>query len=175
MYELFYFDIRTTSRCAVADSPDTQETHRSNTDRELPTSLLMFIAFRSAENRIVDAVRNAGFDVTIAQSRLLARIGPDGTRISELAEQAQITKQTATALIDRLESAGFVERVPDTTDGRARIVRLSGLSVRLMAPVAIAEEQRIEAEWRDHLGSREMDQLRSALERLREITDPFRE
>ncbi|MGO1543917.1 MAG: MarR family winged helix-turn-helix transcriptional regulator [Gulosibacter sp.] len=158
----------------MADSSKTQETRGPAAAREFPTSLLMFIAFRSAENRIVDAVKGAGFDVTLAQSRLLARIAPEGTRISELAEQAQITKQTATALVDRLESVGYVERVPDPEDGRARVVRLTDRALAEIAPIAIAEEERIEAEWREHLGEEEMRRLRSLLEQLREITDPYK-
>ena len=94
--------------------------------RELPTSLLMFIAQRSAEGRIYEAVRHAGFtDVTVAQGRLAAGIDPDGTRLSVLAERAQVAKQTATALVDHLERSGYVERVPDPADGRARLVRLT--------------------------------------------------
>ncbi len=52
-------------------------------------------------------------------------VDPEGTRLSVLAARAQIAKQTATALVDRLERAGYVERVPDPADGRARLVRLT--------------------------------------------------
>jgi hypothetical protein len=41
-------------------------------------------------------------------------------------------------------------------------------------PVARAEEDRIEAEWRAHLGPELMGHLRDALTGLREITDPYR-
>jgi hypothetical protein len=41
-------------------------------------------------------------------------------------------------------------------------------------PVARAEEDRIEAEWRAHLGPELMGHLREALTRLRDITDPYR-
>jgi len=133
--------------------------------RELPTSLLMFIAQRSAEGRIYQAVRDAGFtDFTAAQGRLAAGI----------AERAQVAKQTATALVDHLERAGYVERLPDPVDGRARLVRLSARG-RKAIPVARAEERAIEQEWTQHLGARRMRQLREALELLREITDPYLE
>ena len=92
----------------------------------LPTSLLMFIAHRYAEGQVYAAVREAGFvDFTIAQGRLAAGIDPDGTRLSVLAERAHVAKQTATALVDSLERAGYVERAPDPVDGRARLVRLT--------------------------------------------------
>jgi DNA-binding MarR family transcriptional regulator len=137
--------------------------------------LLMFIASRDVENRVLAAMRRAGIDdITLAQARVAARIGPKGTRLSDLAEQAQVTKQTATALVDRLEASGYVERVPDPSDGRARLVRLTGKAATLL-PVAKEEEQRIERDWEAHLGPRRMRELRETLVRLREITDPYRE
>src|SRR4051794_40768370 len=142
-------------------------------ERELPTSLLMFIAARSAANRIFEAVQQSGFDdVTIAQSRLMMGVDPGGTRLSVLAERAQVAKQTATALVDKLERAGYVERVPDPTDGRARLVRLTARAEAAI-PHARAEEDRIEEEWRAHLGAKRMQQLRDALTELRAITDPY--
>src|SRR5919107_3529041 len=121
--------------------------------RELPTSLLMFIAARAAVDRVFRAVHDAGFDdVTLAQSRLMMGIDAGGTRLSVLAERAQIAKQTATALVDKLERAGYVERVPDPSDARARLVRLTPRAEAAL-PIARAEEDRIEAEWRAHLGA----------------------
>jgi DNA-binding MarR family transcriptional regulator len=142
--------------------------------RELPTSLLMFIAARAAADRIFRAVHDAGFDdVTIAQSRLMMGIDPGGTRLSVLADRAQIAKQTATALVDKLERAGYVERVPDPTDGRARLVSMTPRAETAL-PIARAEEDRIEAEWRALLGAVHMAQLRESLTALRDITDPYR-
>lgn len=143
--------------------------------RELPTALLMFIAQRSAEGRIYGVVREAGFtDFTVAQGRLAAGIDPDGTRLSMLAERAQVAKQTATALVDHLERSGYVERVPDPGDGRARLVRLASRGMEVIS-IARAEESVIEKEWTQHLGPRRMRQLRDALMLLREITDPYLE
>ncbi|NUS40811.1 MAG: MarR family transcriptional regulator [Terrabacter sp.] len=137
--------------------------------------LLMFIAARDVETRVVAAMRRAGIDdITLAQARVAARIGPNGTRLGDLAEQAQVTKQTATALVDRLEAAGWVERVPDPRDGRARLVRLTAKADALM-PVARAEEAQIERDWEAHLGPRRMRELRESLMMLREITDPYRD
>lgn len=142
-------------------------------ERELPTSQLMFIASRSASSRIFDAVRAAGFgDVTDAQARLLMGLDDGGTRLSVLAARAQIAKQTATALVDKLERAGYVERVPDPTDGRARLVRATARA-QAAVPAAHAEEAAIEAEWTAYLGAKRMKALRTALEDLREITNPW--
>jgi DNA-binding MarR family transcriptional regulator len=126
------------------------------------------------EKRVLDAVVAAGYDdITLAQARVFQRIGPDGTRLGELAEQAQVTKQTAGFLVDQLERAGYVERTPDPADARARLVRVAerGRAAGAVAAAVVAE---VEDEWAAHLGARRMTQLREALGMLREITDPYR-
>jgi DNA-binding MarR family transcriptional regulator len=137
------------------------------------TALLMFIAYRHAEQRIKEQVVAAGHaDLTLAQARVMARVGPDGTRLTELAEAAQITKQSAGFLVDQLERARYVERVPDPRDGRARLVCLAARGKEVQA-VARKAEAALERDWQRHLGKSQMASLRSALESLREITDPW--
>jgi len=123
---------------------------------------------------VFEAVAAAGFgDITTAQGRLFARIGPQGTRVTELAEHARITKQTAGFLVDQLERAGYVRRVPDPADARARLVRIAPRGEAAIA-VARAAEAEVEVEWTRYLGKQGANQLRRALTRLRQITDPYR-
>jgi DNA-binding MarR family transcriptional regulator len=136
--------------------------------------VLLFLPYRALEDRVFAALAEAGYtDVTRAQGRVLQRIGPDGTRLTELAAAAQVTKQTAGFLVDQLERAGYVRRTRDPTDARARLVRLAerALAAKPVADAVVAE---VEAGWRRHLGERRYRQLREALVRLREVTDPFR-
>jgi DNA-binding MarR family transcriptional regulator len=134
----------------------------------------MFIAHRATEARVLEALREAGFgNLTLAQARIGQRLSPTGIRITDLAEQAGVTKQTAGALVDELESNGYVVRRPDPADARARLVTLSEKGLH-MCTVAAAEVARVEQEWRDHLGTKVFQQLRAALLALREITDPYR-
>lgn len=141
---------------------------------ELNLGLLCFIGSRAVEARVLGALAAAGFDdITPAQGRIVARIGPNGTRIGDLAEQALVTKQTATATVDRLERAGYVRRVPDPADARARLVVIAERGERAIAVARVAEAE-IEAEWVRHLGVPTARQLRSALEKIREIADPWR-
>ncbi|HZJ05280.1 MAG TPA: MarR family transcriptional regulator [Nocardioidaceae bacterium] len=134
--------------------------------------VLLFVAHRAMEQRVLAAVTKAGFDVTVAQCRVFARIAPEGNRLTELAEMAQVTKQTAGFLVDQLEKRDFVERVPDPTDARARLVRIAPRG-RAAQAVAAYVEAEVEAEWTRHLGAREMERLRGSMRRLREITDPY--
>jgi DNA-binding MarR family transcriptional regulator len=140
---------------------------------ELNLGLLCFIAYRATEARVLAALAAAGFDdLTSAQGRVFARISPDGTRVTDLAEQARITKQTAGFLVEQLERAGYVRRVPDPDDARARLVQIAERGHAAVA-VARATEASVEAEWTRHLGRTSASQLRRALTRLREITDPY--
>lgn len=136
-------------------------------------AVLMFIAQRHAERRILEFLADEGFDdLTLAQGRVAARVGDDGVRLTDLAEQAQITKQACGALVDQLEKAGYVERVPDPTDARARLVRPAARGREARSRARLMEQQ-IDREWEQHLGKRRMAELRRALADLREITDPW--
>ena len=140
---------------------------------ELNLGLLCFIVARAMETRVIEAMVKAGYDdVTVAQGRLFARIGPNGNRITDLAEQARVTKQTAGFLVDQLERAGYVRRVPDPTDARARLVQIAPRGEEAVKIARVVEAE-VEAEWTRHLGKQATSQLRRALTHLREITDPY--
>jgi DNA-binding MarR family transcriptional regulator len=138
------------------------------------SALLMFVAHRAAEARVLEALRAAGFDdLTLAQSRIGQRLNRQGIRVTDLAEQAGVTKQTAGALVDELQANGYVARKADPADARARLVVLTERGEKLCAAAA-AEIAKVEVEWRTHLGAESYEQLRTALTSLREITDPYR-
>jgi DNA-binding MarR family transcriptional regulator len=88
-----------------------------------------------------------------------------GTRVSVLAERAQITKQSMAELVAHLERLGYVQRVPDPSDQRAKLVRATprGKQLYAIAHEVVAE---IEAEWTRRLGKTKMRQLRELLEEL---------
>lgn len=90
-----------------------------------------------------------------------------GTQVSELARRAQITKQSMAELVAHLERHGYVERVPDPGDRRAKLVRATarGREVYASAREVIAE---IEREWTALLGARNMRRLRELLQQLNE-------
>jgi DNA-binding MarR family transcriptional regulator len=134
--------------------------------------VLLFLPYRHMEQRILDAVVAAGHPITIAQARVFQRIDSEGSRLTVLAASAQVTKQTAGFLVDQLEEAGYVERVRDPSDARARLVRITDRGREVIALARTAQDE-IEREWSNHVGSRDIEQLRGILLRLREITDPW--
>ena len=139
----------------------------------MDVATLMLIAYRAMDERVISAMREAGYDITVAQARLAQRIAEDGSRLVDLAEQAQVTKQTASMLVAALEREGFVERVPDPTDGRARLIRFTAEG-QAAADRAREVVMSVEQEWNEHLGPRLASALREALMSLRELVDPYR-
>lgn len=145
----------------------------STGDGQPNVGLLMYVAARSLEARAYDALVAAGADdVTPTQARLMAQIDPGGTRVVTLAARARTTKQSAAFLVDQLERAGYVERVADPRDGRAKLVRLTARA-RAIGDRADAEVARALGEWEAHLGATRMRQLEETMGMLREITDPW--
>lgn len=139
----------------------------------MDVATLMFIAYRAMDERVIAAMREAGFDVTVAQARIAQRIAADGSRLTDLAEQAQVTKQTASLLVAALEREGLVERIADPADGRARLIRFTqkGQAASQRARDVVMG---VEQEWNAHLGPELAACLREALNKLREIADPYR-
>src|SRR3954465_16052879 len=120
----------------------------------LNIALLCFVVHRAMEDRVLSDLAAAGFDdITSAQARVFARIGPKGTRVGDLAEQARVTKQTAGFRGDQLERVGYVRRAPDPTDARARLVVIAE---RGLAAVEVARRPEAggQAEWPRHRGGR---------------------
>jgi DNA-binding MarR family transcriptional regulator len=89
----------------------------------------------------------------------------EGTRVSVLAERAQVTKQSMAELVAHLERLGYVERVPDPSDRRAKLVRATARGKQLYA-IARDVVSELEAQWTRQLGKTKMRQLRALLEEL---------
>ncbi len=60
-------------------------------------------------------------------------ISGHGTRITDLAEQLSISKQAVNQTINQIENAGYLERQPDPSDGRAKRVVLTAAGEQLLA------------------------------------------
>lgn len=84
-------------------------------------------------------VSSSGFkDMTPAFVSLVSLLDTAGVRPTALAQRIGITKQAISQLVRELEARGYVEQVPDSTDTRAKIVRLTKRGVTLHAACAKA-------------------------------------
>jgi DNA-binding MarR family transcriptional regulator len=94
-------------------------------------------------------------------------VDDEGTHVSTLAQRAQMTKQSMAELVAHLEKHGYVERIPDPADQRAKLVRLTDRG-RDAVPVAQQAIADLEARWSELVGERDMTRLRGLLQRLNE-------
>src|SRR5262245_40836206 len=78
-------------------------------------------------------------------------IGADGARLTQLAERAGVSKQMMQYMVDPLVADGYLERVEDPTDGRAKIVRITPRGAKALA-VANAALRKAEVEFAKLIG-----------------------
>jgi DNA-binding MarR family transcriptional regulator len=90
---------------------------------------------------------------------------PGGTRITELADRAMMTKQSMGQLVADMEERGLVERITDPSDGRAKIVRLTDLGWE-MHEAAGEIGKGLEADWSFRLGTQKFQDLKQLLKDL---------
>lgn len=81
-------------------------------------------------------IATAGFELTPGEARALLNIGHrSGCRQNEIAEKMGVEPMTMSGYIDKLESLGLAERMPDPTDRRARNVVLTPRAEPILAEV----------------------------------------
>lgn len=127
---------------------------------------LLRIPFQALVAELHERLADMGYpDIRPTHTLIFALADREGMRLTELAERAQMTKQLVNYLVTSIEELGYVERLPDPGDGRAKIVRLTerGYQASQAGKEII---QGIEQAWAEKLGVRDMQELRSLLERL---------
>ena len=110
----------------------------------------------------------AGIELTSGERRTLAHAARAGAvRQNVLAERMGLEAMTLSAYLDRLEAAGLVERRPDPTDRRAKIVHLTeaaGSILKATVPISAG----IHADASREISPEEWDRLLELLRQVRE-------
>ena len=84
------------------------------------------LAYDLGKTEMLARIHAAGHpDVTTAMIALFRFAGVDRPPASEIATTARLSKQATNDMLRELERLGYVERHPDPTDGRARIIQLT--------------------------------------------------
>lgn len=126
---------------------------------------LLGVAFDHFSTELTERVAAAGYaDIRPGHGCVFGGIDPEnGSRLTDLADRAMMTKQSVGEVVSDLEKRGYVERVPDPEDGRAKIIRLTtkGRDVYLTGWQLNDE---IEQEWAARFGQDQVAALREALE-----------
>jgi DNA-binding MarR family transcriptional regulator len=134
-------------------------------DRRMVGALLR-IPREAAIRRVMAGLAAAGFgDVRPAHFTVFQHMPLEGIRLTALADAALLTKQSVGYLVDDLETMGYVARVPDPADRRAKLVRLTARGRQLDDTIR-AVSRRIEADWAARLGQENYQRLLQLLRAL---------
>lgn len=127
---------------------------------------LLFELSRHFELETLERMRVNGHpELTPAQKQVIINLPLAGARITDLATRVGVTKQAMMKIIDGLEMQGYVERMDDPSDARAKLVRFSRAGLRLLDSGLEAVSE-LEAEYTKVLGRAGMDRLRRDLSAL---------
>jgi DNA-binding MarR family transcriptional regulator len=88
-----------------------------------------------------------------------------GKRLTELADAASISLPSMQELVDDLERRGIVERQPDPSDGRAKLIVLTDKGLAALAPAG-AMIAALEREYADRIGKDRFEKMCLALDAL---------
>ena len=129
---------------------------------------MLGIVWQWVHDQLYAGVVAAGYDdLNAAHVGLWRYPGLEGLRPSHLADRRGITKQSVNELLGHLEQHGYLLRVPDSADRRARVIRLTSKGWRLQKTI-YAEAGAAQLRIAEILGPRRFAQLHSSLELLTE-------
>ncbi|HEV2087318.1 MAG TPA: MarR family winged helix-turn-helix transcriptional regulator [Cryptosporangiaceae bacterium] len=124
---------------------------------------LLGAVVRDMETALQRSLSAAGHtDLRPAHFNVFRHLEPAGSRLTDLAERAGMTKQSIGELVRYLEEQGYVERLPDPGDGRASIIRLTARGER-SREAAFEAFRRLEATWGERVGTARVAELRETL------------
>lgn len=149
----------------TAGSP-TDPRNASLPDRHASLGALLRRPYEDMSRWLYAELAALGYDeVRPAHSSVLRNLSPDGSRVTELAARAGMTKQSMAYLVEQLVEAGLVEVGADPADGRAKQVRFTARGTEVVSAAL-----RLSAEYERALGARigvrKMRQLRALLVEL---------
>lgn len=111
-------------------------------------------------------LEEAGYaDVRPTHGCVFRFVRDDGMRLTELATLAGMTKQSVGELVDDLVDLGYVERIPDPQDRRAKLICLTkkGVKAQCAGFDLLAD---IEERWAERFGRERIAELRETLQAI---------
>jgi DNA-binding MarR family transcriptional regulator len=137
--------------------PPADRWRHDNVGRLLNNALARF------ESRVLELMSRSGHpDARISHIALTRNLDLGGTRVSELARRAGMTKQAMGELVGQCAELGLVVASVDPSDKRARVVTFTPDGLRWLEAFRQAVD-RTEEEMREEVGAMSMDVLRGAL------------
>ena len=141
-------------------------------DRLDEDEILAWARLLKASTRMVDAaerdLKAAGLPPLAWYDALLElhRAAPAGLRPGDLEKKMLLPQYNVSRLIDRLETAGHVERLPHPEDGRGQVVQITEAGTALIRRMWRVYRATIAANLAGKLGKKDAGKLAELLGRL---------
>ena len=141
--------------------------NKASVTQELGTlGALLRAPFDVLQEFVYRDLGEAGFSaVRPAHGAVLRNIAREGSRVTEMAERAGMTKQSMAELIEYLRARGYVELARDPSDGRAKLARLTAQGWKLHDAL-VRRSREFEHQCARGIGRENWSQFRALLQRV---------
>jgi DNA-binding MarR family transcriptional regulator len=147
------------------------------TSRDLPTDRLavgqlLVRLLREFRRELSAPAAAAGYgDIRDPHLQIFGTIGTGGVRLTDIAARAQLSLAATSELVNDLQTLGYLERQPDPSDGRAKLICLTERGRRLQADAGdrVAD---IEQRWSAIVGTPSFTDMCWTMQRLLDHLDP---
>lgn len=128
----------------------------------------------SASNKLIfgQKIRDGRPGLPASRILVLAVLNKNGPQtISKMADFISYSKQSMTTIVDQMEHDGMVERMPDTTDRRVTLLRITEEGKDALTENRRLAKERLREEL-SHLGEEDIERLNEAFQTVLQIL-PF--
>jgi DNA-binding MarR family transcriptional regulator len=133
---------------------------------QIPLPALLEIAIEATFVEFRADLERAGYgDVRPTHGCVFRFVREDGMRLTDLASLAGITKQSAGEIVDDLAKLGYLERVPDPADRRAKLIRLTAKGEEAQR-VGFRLFGKLERRWGERYGTERVAAMRELAEEI---------
>jgi DNA-binding MarR family transcriptional regulator len=132
----------------------------------IPLTALLDLAFEAMLTEFRGEIEDSEFDdLRITHGCVFRYVRETGIRLTEIAERANVTKQSAGEIVDDLVELGYVERAPDPADRRAKLICLTARGEKAQE-FGFRAFAAIEEGWAERYGVERLADLRKTLEEI---------
>jgi DNA-binding MarR family transcriptional regulator len=115
---------------------------------------------------VTRAMHERGFaGIRLVHVALIRNVDENGTRITDIARRAGMTKQATGQLVAEFVELGYIRLVADPDDGRAKIARYTAKGKRLLVAIVASIEQTEDAVSAT-IGAAKLEALKATLGRM---------
>jgi DNA-binding MarR family transcriptional regulator len=135
-------------------------------DGYINTGAYLRILWDELRYNLENQLKEQGFeDVSYSHGWIFHHTKEEGSRITELAAIAKITKQSMSALVAQLENSGYVKKKTDPSDKRAWLLILTAKGKKVKE-AGQGINYALEKKWEEKLGKKDYQMFRELLIKL---------